>query len=87
MSDDRGPDRKEIERLEKDVADARISAMSSRYWYAWGMMLGFLVLAPAEIGYLCSKTSKAKRVIGTILLTLQAGVVFIVFMVMSIVGR
>lgn len=84
---DEEPEKKDsskIKELRKDLNEARLDAKESRYTYAWFMMFGFLLLAFAEIGYLVTGASKAKRVVGAILLTAQILLIFIAYLAASL---
>ena len=54
--------------LEEDITSAQDSARSWRYWYDWGMMWGFMILAFASLGYLTAPESMTRRVVGSIVL-------------------
>jgi len=86
-SSDRGgpsPESTTVKDLRDDLKDARIGAKKALYVYAWFVMFGFILLALAEIGYLVTGVSKAKRVVGAILLTAQLLIIFIAYIAISI---
>src|SRR5260370_15859198 len=43
---------KEKKSLQEDIDDAQTSVLRAPYWYRWGMMFGFLLLAGAWLGYM-----------------------------------
>jgi hypothetical protein len=69
--------------LEDLVQDAKTSAEGSRYWYTWGMMLGFMLLAAASIGYL-RDPAKIKRVVGSVIICSLLLLVFFAFVIASV---
>jgi hypothetical protein len=71
------------EQAQKEVRDAENAAVLARYWYDWGMLAGFLLLAGGSLGYLGSPNSQIKRVLGCIIL---AGQLLLVFLII-VIGR
>jgi hypothetical protein len=74
------------EKLEDDLADAQSSLSFNQYWYIWGMLLGFVVLAIGSIGYL-SEPARIKRVVGSIVICAMLLLVFITFVGRSSVAN
>ena len=77
-------DSAEVLELRDDMKDARLDARQALYTYMWFVMFGFIFLGVAEIGYLATGASKAKRVTGAILLLVQLVTVFSAYMAMSV---
>ena len=74
---------KEREDLETREIKARAAAASWRYWYSWGILFGFVVLAVASLGFLRSETSRIRRVVGSIVLVAQILLMFLMFAAQS----
>src|SRR5262249_45975304 len=58
----------EEKQLNDDITKARESARSWYYWYDWGMMWGFLLLAFGSLACLGPQYPPTRRVIAAILL-------------------
>ncbi len=84
LRQEKDADKDDLEELQEDLQDAQLSARKSGYFYTWFMLIGFLLLAVAEIGYLITGASKAKRVTGAVLLCGQLLMVFISYMGASV---
>jgi hypothetical protein len=54
--------------LEQDAEQARIDADNNHYWYTWGTLIGFLVLAVAAIGYMSPGQTTVRKVTGSIII-------------------
>jgi len=76
----------EIKELKEDKREATYDAREAGYVYTWFMLLGFLLLAVAEIGYLVTGAAKSKRVVGAILLSTQLLLVFMRYFVGSTIS-
>ncbi len=74
---------KALEQAQKEWKDAETNAQMARYWYDWGLLFGFLLLAGGSLGFLGSPNSQIKRVLGCIVL---AGQILLVFLII-VVGR
>jgi ribosomal protein S27AE len=73
-------DHKEMEeRRERAVA----AAQQWRWWYSWGLLFGFIVLAISALFFLRSDT-RIRRVVGSIVLVAQVLLMFILFAAQSI---
>ena len=84
LSQDKDADKDDLKELREDAKEAQISARQSGYLYTWFMLIGFLLLAVAEVGYLITGATKAKRVTGAVLLCGQLLMVFVAYMGRSI---
>jgi len=73
--------------LQSDADDARVDVRKSHYWYLWGMMLGFLLLTVASIGYLSPSQTRSRRVVGAIVVCSILLLTFITFVVQSAATR
>jgi hypothetical protein len=80
-------DSAERERLQKQIGDARISVQANRYWYAWFMMFAFFFVAAGSLGWIVSAAGGARRVVGSVLLCTEVGIVVIMYMIMGTVPR
>ena len=69
----------------KEVRDAESAAQLAHYWYDWGLLVGFLLLAGGSLGYLGSPNSPIKRVLGCIILAGQ--LLFVFLLVVARTGR
>lgn len=72
---------KDKKELTADVEDRRMSNERAKYFYMWGMMLGFLFLAIAALGYLSPRQSTARRVVGSIVICAEVILIFIAFVI------
>jgi hypothetical protein len=100
-ADRKGPTERELERrkedkeawetkkkdLEDEVSDAETAARKANYAYTWGMLIGFLTLAVASVGFLSPSQPGVRRVVGAIVLAAQVLLVFLVFLVRSTVTQ
>jgi hypothetical protein len=77
---------KEKVAMQEDIEDAKVSTMTSVYWYRYGMMFGFLLLAFAALAYLNPSQPTIRRVVGAIVIVAQVLLVFIVFVFSSSVS-
>jgi hypothetical protein len=68
---------KDAARLEAEHSDAKAEAAMSEYWYTWGMMFGFMLLAVAALGYLDPAQPTIRRVVGAIVLSGQILLIFL----------
>jgi hypothetical protein len=68
---------KEKERLEDVTRELGAEAQQSNYWYTWGMMFGFLLLAAAALGYLNPAQPTIRRVVGAIVIVAEVLLIFI----------
>ena len=69
-----------------DLDSARVSARRAVYWYSWGMMFGFLLLAVASLGYLMPYQTATRRVTGSIVLCALVLLIFFVSVGGSVVA-
>jgi hypothetical protein len=65
-----------IKALEKDLKEAELSAGASPYIYGWFYMVGFLVLTVGATGFVAMGATKAKRVVGGVLLCAELLIMF-----------
>jgi len=82
--EDSSKDSAKLKGLREDLEDAQLDARAAPYIYTWFVMLGFLLLAVAEIGYLVTGAAKSKRVVGAVLLSAQLLLIYVAYMVTSI---
>ena len=54
--------------LEEDVEAAEIAQRRAGYWYRYGTMLGFLLLAFGSLGYLDPRQPLVRRILGCVVL-------------------
>ena len=87
FDDDKKAWDKEKPGLLLDAEEARIDMRKSRYWHTWGMLVGFLLLSVASIGYLNPNEAKVRRVVGAIVICSILLLVFLAFVIQSAVGR
>src|SRR5262245_47111110 len=71
--------RKESDDLNDRVTQARIGAKQGAYWDRHGMMLGFLLLAFACLGYLSPQQPTIRRIVGAIVLCAMLLLIFSLF--------
>lgn len=67
-----------------DVDDAQFSFRMANYWYSWGMMIGFLLLAIASLSFLTPGQTTSRRVVGSIVICAQMLLIFIAFVIASV---
>jgi cytochrome c-type biogenesis protein CcmH/NrfG len=70
---------KESARLEAEHSSASAEAAMSDYWYTWGMMFSFMLLAGASLGYLNPAQPLIRRVIGATVLLAEVLLIFLRF--------
>jgi len=78
---------KDKKSLMEDLEDAKVTLMRAPYWYRWGMMFGFLLLAVASLGYLGPNQPTIRRVTGCIVIVAEVVLIFIVFVGKSGIGN
>lgn len=76
--------KKERVTLEESVEAAQVSQQTAGYWYRWGMMFGFLLLAAAALSYLNPEQPTIRRVVGAIVIVAEVLLIFIVFVFGSV---
>jgi hypothetical protein len=69
----------EKQSLEDKVEQARITATRSFYYYTWGMLIGFLILAFASAGYVAAGSTPVRRVLGAVTLIVQVLLIFLIY--------
>jgi hypothetical protein len=72
--------------LEERADSARFSARRWSWWYAWGMLIGFLLLAVGAMGYLRPEQTLIWRVVGAIIICAQALLIFFAYLIRSSVS-
>ena len=77
---------KEKTTLQDDAEEAQIALLRAPYWYRWGMMFGFLLLAAASLGYLSPGQPTIRRVTGCIVIVAEVLLIFIAFVGRSGLG-
>lgn len=71
-----------------EVDEATQSLRAANYWYLWGMMFGFLLLALASLGFLTPQQTSSRRVVGGVVICGQILLIFFAFVIMSVLtGR
>jgi hypothetical protein len=68
---------KDKAQLEAEISDAKNEAEMAEYWYTWGMMFGFILLAGAALGYLNPSQPTIRRIVGAIVLCGQILLIFL----------
>lgn len=71
---------KEKTSLQADAEELTVDAKRSDYWYTWGMMLGFLFLAAAALGYLNPGQPGIRRVVGAIVIVSEVLLIFLKYL-------
>jgi len=74
----------ELKELKEELKEARLDAREATYLYTWFVLVGFLLLVLAEIGYVVTGASRTKRVLGAVLLSGQLLMIFVAYMGASI---
>jgi hypothetical protein len=70
---------KERKTLQDDIDDTQTAVLRAPYWYRWGMMFGFMLLAAASLGYLSPTQPLIRRITGCIIIVAEVVLIFIVF--------
>lgn len=68
---------KQKERMQSDLDELSVEVQQSDYGYTWGMMLGFLFLAAAALGYLSPTQPPIRRVVGSIVILAEVLLIFL----------
>jgi len=68
---------KQKKELDVGLQEKRIGNARSHYWYTWGLLLGFLALAVAALGYMTPGQTPVRRVTGSIVI---CGLVLLIFL-------
>jgi hypothetical protein len=71
------------ENLEDDAREIELDSQRSDYLYTWGMMLGFLFLAAAALGYLNPAQPAIRRVVGAIVIVAEVLLIFMKYIFRS----
>jgi hypothetical protein len=66
--------------LELIINETRLAHDKWEYWYRWGMLLGFVLLALGALGFLQPDEPLTKRIVGAIVLVAMVLMVFILFL-------
>lgn len=66
--------------LQLTIDEIRLAHEKWEYWYRWGMLLGFILLALGSLGFLHPEEPLIKRVVGAIVLVAMVLLVFILFL-------
>lgn len=66
--------------LQLTIDESKITNDKWEYWYRWGMLIGFILLALASLGYLRPEQPTIRRVVGAIVLVAMVLLVFILFL-------
>ncbi len=67
-------------KLEQQIHDAQLSQVMSAYKYRWGMIVGFVLLVFAGLGYLHFGQTPAVRIVGAIVVTAMLLFIFLNFL-------
>lgn len=71
---------KEKASLKDDAEELSLEARRSDYWYIWGMMLGFMILAAAALAYLNPMQPPIRRVVGAIVIVAEVLLIFLKYL-------
>lgn len=66
--------------LELTINEIRVAHDKWEYWYRWGMLLGFILLAFGALGFLQPEEPTIRRIVGAIVLVAMVLLVFILFL-------
>ena len=64
------------------IDETRTAHDKWEYWYRWGMLLGFILLALGSLGYLQPEQPTIRRVVGAIVLVAMVLLIFLLFLVL-----
>ena len=78
---DRAEWEKTRDRLEEEAEEAHNNAMARVYFYTWGIMFGFLILAMASVGFLSFGPTNPRRIFGGIIITAEILLIFAAYFV------
>jgi hypothetical protein len=81
--DERESWEKKKKTLKENMDDAETQAIQSHYYYTWGMLVGFLLLAMSSVGFLSRSQTTAHKVLGTIVLAAVVLLVFFMYLISS----
>ncbi len=70
---------KSRDKLEDDLEDSRGSARGRMYFYAWGQLFGFVILAIASVGFLSFGPTTTRRIFGGIVISAEILLIFIIY--------
>jgi hypothetical protein len=70
--------------LQELVDRAEYRAQVSYYWYEWGMLAGYLILAVGAIGFLHPSQTTTRRVVGGVVIAAQVLLVFVAFVITAV---
>jgi hypothetical protein len=65
--------------LSSDVRQIDANARTSNYFYTWGMLFGFLILAFGSAGFVASGSTASRRILGVLTLLIEVLFVFLIF--------
>src|SRR5262249_12607524 len=71
---------KQKRKLEEQLEDMRTTARTSTYWYTWGMLVGYLILAFASAGFVVGGSTPLRPVLGASTLLVQALLAFLLYL-------
>jgi len=71
---------KQKERMQADLDELTLDVKQSNYWYIWGMLIGFLFLAAAALGYLNPTQPPIRRVVGAIVIVAEVLLIFLKYL-------
>jgi hypothetical protein len=70
---------KEKQALDESLERAQIHAALAGFWYRWGMLVGYVLLAIGSIGYLHPRQPTTRRVVGAVIICAQVILIFFAF--------
>jgi hypothetical protein len=68
---------KKADKLEEELDDTRGNARGRMYFYAWGMLFGFLILGLASVGFLSFGPTTTRRIFGGIVISAEILLIFV----------
>jgi hypothetical protein len=71
--------------LEKTIDELRTATATKQLVYTWGMLVGFVLLAIASIGFLRAPQIRSRHIVGGIVITAEILLIFVVYLARSVV--
>ncbi len=69
--------------LDAEIEEMRFDGRQNNYLYAWGMLVGFLLLAIAAIGFVNPRQTTVRRVLGCIIISAELLLIFTTYVIRS----
>jgi hypothetical protein len=70
---------KTARQLEDELEETRGNARGRMYFYAWGMLFGFLILGLASVGFLSFGPTTTRRIFGGIVISAEILLIFVAY--------